>query len=107
VDNKRLVHGMLTEYVRTEGYELGMDHEITPSKRHFHLMVPPLKPLPSQGKFKHDAVKTGFQMRLKPVFNCPMARCCHSGMSCLKICKWKRCASKCDRLMRQSTMKFS
>jgi hypothetical protein len=62
VDNKRLVHGMLTEYVRTEGYELGMDHEITPSKRHFHLMVPPMKPLPSQGKFKHDAVKTGFQL---------------------------------------------
>lgn len=58
----RLVHGMLTEYVRTSGYKLAFDREVTPSRRHFHLMVPPMKPLPSEGRFEHDPVPTGFEL---------------------------------------------
>lgn len=55
-----IVHGMLTEYVRKENYELGFDHEVTPTKTHFHLMVPPY--LPGKGKFMHKPVKTGFML---------------------------------------------
>ncbi len=58
----RLVHGMLTEYVRTEGYELASDAEVTPTRLHFHLMVPPMKPVPSEGRFEHAAVQTGFNL---------------------------------------------
>lgn len=62
LDKPRLVHGMLTEYVRKEGYKLAFDSEVTPTKRHFHLMVPPMKPVPAKGKFAHDAVQTGFSL---------------------------------------------
>jgi len=58
----RLVHGMLTEYVRTEGYELAHDEEVTPTRQHFHLMVPPMMPNPEAGKFDHSAVPTGFEL---------------------------------------------
>ncbi len=62
VDKPRLVHGMLTEYVRKEGYKLAFDHEVNPTKRHFHLMVPPMKPLPDQDQYEHKNVKTGFSL---------------------------------------------
>lgn len=62
VDKPRLVHGMLTEYVRTEGYELAKDSEVTPTRRHFHLMVAPFMPVKGQHKFKHVNVKTGFNL---------------------------------------------
>jgi hypothetical protein len=58
----RLVHGMLTEYVRTEGYELAMDDEVSPGRKHFHLMVPPMKPQMEKGNFVHKNVKTGFNL---------------------------------------------
>ena len=61
-DKPRLIHGMLTEYVRTEGYELGFDKDVTPTKRHFHLMVAPMKPVMGEGRFQHSAVKTGFTL---------------------------------------------
>jgi len=61
-DKPRLIHGMLTEYVRTEGYELGFDKDVTPTKQHFHLMVAPVKPLMGEGRFEHAAVKTGFTL---------------------------------------------
>lgn len=61
-DKPRLVHGMLTEYVRTEGYELAFDDEVTPTRKHFHLMVPPMKPEMKEQKFVHDNVKTGFTL---------------------------------------------
>jgi len=59
LDAPRLVHGMLTEYVRTKGYRLAFDSEVTPTRRHFHLMVPPFVPNPKAGHFEHKAVKTG------------------------------------------------
>lgn len=62
LDKPRLVHGMLTEYVRTEGYELAFDDEVTPGRKHFHLMVPPMKPEPKEQEFVHSNVKTGFTL---------------------------------------------
>ena len=58
----RLVHGMLTEYVRKEGYELAFDDEVTPGRKHFHLMVPPMMPEPEEQEFVHNNVETGFQL---------------------------------------------
>ncbi len=62
IDGKRLVHGMLTEYVRKSGYELAMDEEVTPTRRHFHLMVPPMEPVMDKGVFRHNDVHTGFSL---------------------------------------------
>lgn len=62
IDKPRLVHGMLTEYVRKEGYELASDEEVTPARKHFHLMVPPMMPEKEEQKFTHKDVKTGFQL---------------------------------------------
>lgn len=62
VDRPRLVHGMLTEYVRKEGYELATDREVTPTRRHFHLMVAPFMPVQGEHRFEHDNVQTGFQL---------------------------------------------
>lgn len=61
-DKPRLIHGMLTEYVRTEGYELASDDEVTPTRKHFHLMVPPMMPEMKEQKFVHNNVKTGFTL---------------------------------------------
>lgn len=62
VDKPRIVHGMLTEYVRKEGYELAKDSEVTPTRRHFHLMVAPFMPVKGQHKFQHNNVSTGFEL---------------------------------------------
>lgn len=62
VDKPRIVHGMLTEYVRTEGYQLAADSEVTPTRRHFHLMVAPFMPVQGEHKFEHKNVKTGFML---------------------------------------------
>ena len=58
----RLVHGMLTEYVRKEGYKLAFDDEVTPTAQQFHLMVAPFKPVMDQGTFDKSPVKTGFTL---------------------------------------------
>jgi len=62
IDAGRAVHGMLTEYVRTEGYSLGFDEDVTPTRRHFHLMVAPMAPDPESGHFTKDPVQTGFTL---------------------------------------------
>lgn len=62
LDKPRLVHGMLTEYVRKEGYELAFDDEVSPTRKHFHLMVPPMMPDKEKRQFVHNNVKTGFQL---------------------------------------------
>lgn len=62
VDKPRIVHGMLTEYVRTKGYKLASDREVTPTRRHFHLMVAPFVPVKGEHKFTHKNVETGFQL---------------------------------------------
>ena len=62
VDKPRVVHGMLTEYVRKEGYELAKDSEVTPTRKHFHLMVAPFMPVQGEHKFVHDNVSTGFEL---------------------------------------------
>lgn len=63
VDGQRLVHGMLTEYVRTDGYELAFDSELNPQGRHFHLMVAPMQPDPEQGLYRPQPVQTGFTLQ--------------------------------------------
>lgn len=62
LDKPRLVHGMLTEYVRKEDYKLAMDDEVTPTRKQFHLMVPPMKPEMKEQKFVHSNVKTGLKL---------------------------------------------
>jgi len=62
VDKMRIVHGMLTEYVRTKGYKLAFDDEVTPTALQFHLMVPPFKPNMKTMAFEHVPVKTGFKL---------------------------------------------
>ena len=62
VDKMRIVHGMLTEYVRTKGYKLGFDDQITPTALQFHLMVPPFKPNMQTMAFNKAPVKTGFKL---------------------------------------------
>jgi hypothetical protein len=59
---KRLIHGMLTEYVRKDGYKLAMDHEVKPTVLHFHLMVPPFMPDRKKNRFQQKAVNTGFKL---------------------------------------------
>lgn len=61
-DKPRLVHGMLTEYVRKEDYKLAFDDEVSPTRRHFHLMVPPMMPEMDEQEFVHKNVKTGFTL---------------------------------------------
>ena len=63
LQSPRLVHGMLTEYVRTAGYELAEDEDVTPTARHFHLMVPPFMPDMDAGRFREDPVQTGFSLQ--------------------------------------------
>ncbi len=53
----RLVHGMVTELVRSENYELAFDSEVNPDHRHFHLIIPPFTP---QGE--QSPVTTGFML---------------------------------------------
>ncbi len=62
VDKPRLIHGMLTEYVRTEGYQLAADDEVTPTRRHFHLMVAPFMPDMQNSSFQQKPVATGFEL---------------------------------------------
>lgn len=62
LEKPRLIHGMLTEYVRKEGYELAFDEEVTPGRKHFHLMVPPMMPNMEEQEFTHKNVKTGFEL---------------------------------------------
>jgi len=62
VDKPRLIHGMLTEYVRTEGYKLADDNEVTPGRRQFHLMVPPFMPDKENLSFKKVPLKSGFEL---------------------------------------------
>ncbi len=56
LDRGRLIHGMLTEDVRTKGYQLATDSQVNPNKVMFHLIVPPMK------NGKKDPVKTGFTL---------------------------------------------
>lgn len=58
----RLVHVMLTEYVRGSGYTLDFDKDVTPTKVQFHLMLPPVMPEPAKGTFRPDPVNTGFKL---------------------------------------------
>ncbi len=62
IDKMRIVHGMLTEYVRTKGFKLAFDDQVTPTAMHFHLMVPPLKPNMKTMAFDKSPVKTGFKL---------------------------------------------
>jgi len=62
LDGPRLVHGMLTEYVRTTGYKLASDDQVTPSRRQFHLMVAPFMPNKETMHFDPKPVKTGLKL---------------------------------------------
>ena len=54
LDQDRLIHGMLTELVRTGGYKLATDSQVNPHGVIFHLIIPPFK------GGKKDPLKTGF-----------------------------------------------
>ena len=62
LDKPRLIHGMLTENVRTKGYKLGFDSDVSPGRTQFHLMVPPFAPNPKEGRFDPKPVKTGMKL---------------------------------------------
>lgn len=61
IDSPRPMHGMLTEYARTENYDLVFDENVDPSKRYFHIMVPPVVPADGGG-LENKPVKTGFNL---------------------------------------------
>lgn len=46
--------------MRGEDYKLVFDHEVTPTRRHFHVIGPPV--MPEEGHFVKKPVKTGFQL---------------------------------------------
>jgi hypothetical protein len=62
IDGPRPVHGMLTEYARTGNYELAFDENVTPTARHFHVMVAPVVPGDEPGALKRQPVETGFEL---------------------------------------------
>ncbi|PHS24438.1 MAG: hypothetical protein COA84_09435 [Robiginitomaculum sp.] len=62
LDKPRLVHGMLTEYVRKDGYRLGFDRDVTPGRQQFHLMVAPFAPDMKNGVFMKKPVNTGLTL---------------------------------------------
>ncbi|HKJ94174.1 MAG TPA: hypothetical protein VKA32_00925 [Gammaproteobacteria bacterium] len=62
LDKPRLVHVMLTEYVRGKDYRLAWDKDVTPTRTHLHLMVPPFKPDMKDGVFVKSPVKTGMTL---------------------------------------------
>lgn len=62
IDAPRLVHVMLTEYVRGKGYSLDFDKDVTPTRVQLHVMVPPAMPEPVKGTFRPNPVKTGFEL---------------------------------------------
>ncbi len=64
LDKPRLIHGMLTEYVRADKYKLAFDSEVNPIRKQFHLMVTPFMPDMETGHFKHVPVKTGMNMKM-------------------------------------------
>ena len=53
----RLVHGMLTEFVRKAPYDLAFDSEISPNSTQFHLMIPPVDPFGNP-----NPVPTGWEL---------------------------------------------
>lgn len=62
LDKPRLIHGMLTEYVREHDYKLADDRAITPERLQFHLMIAPFRPDPEHDVFVPDPVHTGFTL---------------------------------------------
>jgi hypothetical protein len=61
-DENRIVHGMLTEMVRLEDYELAFDETVEPTQRHFHLLVVPANAVQGQHAFQAAPVNTGFTL---------------------------------------------
>lgn len=62
IDKPRPVHGMLTEYMRKEGYALGFDKDVEPTEWHFHLMLAPVVPDPEGNGLKQKPVETGLTL---------------------------------------------
>lgn len=57
IAEKRVVHGMLTEFVRKAPYDLAFDNEVNPNATHFHLMIPPVDPFGNP-----SPIPTGFTL---------------------------------------------
>jgi len=57
-DSGILVHGMLTEHVRTADGRLAFDDEVTPTRLHMRVLAPPV--VIRDGKFEEKPVQTGF-----------------------------------------------
>jgi hypothetical protein len=56
----QLIHGMLTEYVRGENYELVFDENVEPGRRHFHILAAPIQVV--DGQPSPRPVSTGFTL---------------------------------------------
>lgn len=61
IDGPRPIHGMLTEYARTEDCELVFDENVDPTRRYFHIMVAPIVPAEGGG-LQNQPVSTGFTL---------------------------------------------
>jgi len=57
IAENRMVHGMLTEFVREEPYDLVFDENVNPNARHFHIIVPAFT-----NKGVPNPVPTGFEL---------------------------------------------
>jgi|GEM_PF-1983917 len=57
IAEKRVVHGMFTEFARKAPYDLAFDNEVNPNVSHFHLMIPPVDPMGNP-----NPVPTGFML---------------------------------------------
>ncbi len=57
IAEKRVVHGMFTEFVRKAPYDLVFDNEVNPNVTHFHLMIPPVDPMGNP-----SPIPTGFML---------------------------------------------
>jgi hypothetical protein len=60
VAENQLIHGMLTEYVRGENYELVFDENVEPERRHFHILAAPVQVV--DGQPSPQPVSTGFTL---------------------------------------------
>ena len=61
-DSGVLIQGMYSELTRGDSYRVVFDHEVTPVRRQFHLIVPPFEASEDMQSFVHRDVHTGFML---------------------------------------------
>jgi plastocyanin len=60
-DSPVMVCGMLTEMVRTQDNRLATDEQVTPTRRQFHIFVPPFVPAKDNRSYVPRDVRTGYR----------------------------------------------